>query len=76
MDKLLDKYDNHPSIYYTGSIYRYFRNFKRVNRSEYGRGANDINNILEYEGINCCIPSGNGCFLKCVLTIFSIKTLV
>ena len=33
IDKRLDKYDDHPSIYYTGNIYRYFRNFKRVNRS-------------------------------------------
>ena len=47
IDKILDKYDNHPSIYYTGNIFRYFRNFKRVNRSEHGRGANEFNNILE-----------------------------
>ena len=30
IDKILDKYDDHPSIYYTGNIYRYFKNFKRV----------------------------------------------
>ena len=24
IDKILDKYDDHPSIYYTGNIYRYF----------------------------------------------------
>ena len=66
IDKILDKYDDHPSIYYTGNIYRYFKNFKRVNRSEHGRRANEFNNILEYEGNNCYIPSGNGCFLKCI----------
>ena len=70
IDKILDKYDDHPSIYYTGNIYRYFKNFKRVNRSEHGRGANEFNNILEYEGENCYIPSGNGCFLKCINYIF------
>ena len=70
IDKILDKYDGHHSIYYTGSIYRYFRNFKRVNRSKYGRGANEFNNILEYEGKNCYILSGNGCFLKCINYIF------
>ena len=70
IDKILDNYDNHPSIYYTGNIYRYFRNFKRVNRSEYGRGANEFNNILEYQGDNCYIPNGNGCFLKCINYIF------
>ena len=70
IDKILDKYDDHPSIYYTGNIYRYFRNFKRVTRSEHGRVANEFNNIQEYEGENCYIPSGNGCFLKCTNYIF------
>ena len=71
IDKILDKYDDHPSVYYTGNLYRYFKNFKRVNRSEHGRGANEFNNILEYEGDNCYIPSGNGCFLKCINFIFN-----
>ena len=70
IDKILDKYDDHPFIYYTGNIYRYFRNFKWVNRSNHGRGANEFNNIEEYEGKNCYIPSGNGCFLKCINYIF------
>ena len=38
---MLDKYDDHPSIYYTGNIYWYFRKFKRVNRTEHG-----INEVL------------------------------
>ena len=70
IDKILDKYDDHPSICYTGNIYRYFRNFKRVNRSDHARGANEFNDILEYEGNRCYIPSGNGCFLKCINYIF------
>ena len=71
IDKKLDKYDDHPSIYYTGNISRYFKNFKRVNRSEHGRGANEFNNIEEYNGKNCYIPDGNGCFLKCINYIFN-----
>ena len=70
IDKILDQYDDHPSIYYTGKIYRYFRNFKRVNRSYHGRGADEFNNILEYKDENCYIPSGNGCFLKSISYIF------
>ena len=70
IDKILDKYDDYPSINYTGNIYRYFRNFKRVNRSDHGGGANEFNNIEEYESKNCYIPSGNGCFLKCINYIF------
>ena len=70
IDKILDKYDDHPSMYYTGNIYRYFRNFKRVNRSEHGRGADEFDDIEEYKGDRCYIPSGNGCFLKCINYIF------
>ena len=68
--KILDKYDDHPFIYYTGNIYRYFKNYKKVNRSDYGGGANEFNNIEEYEGNKCYIPNGNGCFLKCNNYIF------
>ena len=71
IDKILYKYDDHPSIYLTGKISRYFRIFKRVKRSEHGRGANEFNNILEYEGENSYIPSGNGCFLKCINNNFN-----
>ena len=73
IDKILDKNDDHPSIYYTGNIYRYIRKFKLLTRSEHGRGANEFNNIQEYEGENCYIPSGNGCFLKCINYIFKKK---
>ena len=64
--KIVDKYDDHPSTFYIGNIYRYFRNFKRVSRSEHGRGAKEFNNILQYEGENCYIPSGKASFLKCI----------
>ena len=70
IDKTSDKYDDHPFINYTGINYRYFRNFKRVNRPEHSRGANIFNNILENDGINCYIPRGNGCLLKCINYIF------
>ena len=63
-EKILDNNDDHPSIHYTGNIYRYFRNVKQVNRSNHGEGANEFNNFLEYEGENCYIPNGSGCFLK------------
>ena len=71
IDKILDKYDDNPSIYYTGNIYRYIKIFKRVTRSEHGRRANEFNDIQEYEGENCYIPNGNGCFLKCINNIFN-----
>ena len=70
MDKKFDKYDDHPSIYYTGKIYRYFRNFKRVNRSEHGSVVNELNKNLEYQGESCYKPSENACLLKCIDFIF------
>ena len=45
VDKKLDKYDDHPSAYYTGNIYTYFRIFKRVNGSEHGRGAEEFKKV-------------------------------
>ena len=71
IDKILDKYDDHPSIYYTGNIYRYFKKFKPITRSEHGKGANEFNNIEECNGENCYIPSWNGWFLKCINYIFN-----
>ena len=74
IDKIIDNNDNNPSINYTSNIYIYFRNFKRVNRSEKVRSANELNNILEHGCVNCFIPSGNGCFLQYFNSIFK-KTL-
>ena len=54
----MDKNNDHFFIYYTGNISWYFRNFKQVNMSEHGRGANEFNCVLEYEGENCYILSG------------------
>ena len=59
IDKIFDEYDDHLSINYTYNVYRCFRTSKRVNRSEHGRGANEFSNILEYEGENCYLLSGN-----------------
>ena len=63
--KTINKYDDHPSIYYTDNNYRFLKIFKRVNRFAHGRGANEINYVLEYESKNCYIAIGNACFLKC-----------
>ena len=50
IDKIFDKYDDHPSLYYTGNVYRFLKNFKRVNRAELGGRADECNKILKYEG--------------------------
>ena len=72
IDKILDKNDDHPSLYYTGNFYRYF---KQVNRSEHGRGANKLNNILECEGKNCYIPLEMDAFSN-ILSIYHWKRML
>ena len=62
--KVYDKCDYHASLYCTGDVYRFFRNFKRVNRSKPGRSANEFHKISEYAGENCFKPIENECFLK------------
>ena len=61
-------------IYYTGKVYRYFRSFKRVYRSEQGRGAKDFNNFLEHKRENCLYLVEMHVFYS-VLIRFSRKTL-
>ena len=53
IDKILDKHDDYPSVYYTGNFVAFFNNFKRVNRPNHGIGAKEFNKIVEYEGENC-----------------------
>ena len=70
IDKRIDKYDDHPGIFHTGSIYKYFCNFNGVARSQHGRVANEFNNVLEHDVENCYIPNGNGFLLKFINYIF------
>ena len=40
--------------------------FKKVNRSRYGRGTDFKQDIVEYIGNNCYIPTNGNCFIKCI----------
>ena len=40
--------------------------YKKVNRSQYGKGTDFRQDIVEYKGNNCYIPSSGNCFLKCI----------
>ena len=68
--KILDKYDDHSSINFTGKNQRHFGNFRGLNRAEHERKADFLNSIMEYSGENCFTPSGKCCFLKCNIYIF------
>ena len=40
--------------------------FKKVNRSQYGRGTDFKQDVVEYIGKNCYIPTSGNCFIKCI----------
>ena len=40
--------------------------FKKVIRSQYGRGTDSKQDIVEYIGNNCYIPTSGNCFIKCI----------
>ena len=59
-------YDNEDAIF-TGWLYRLNTpEFKKVNRSQYGRGTDFKQDIVEYIGNNCYIPTSGNCFIKCI----------
>ena len=39
--------------------------FNKVNRSQYGRGTDYKQDIVEFIGNNCCTPASGNCFIKC-----------
>ena len=41
--------------------------YKKVNRSQYGKGTDFTQDIVENKGKNCYIPSNGNCFLKCII---------
>ena len=59
-------YDS-DDVIFTGWLYKLNTpEFKKVNRSQYGKGADFRQDIVEYKGNNCYIPSSGDCFLKCI----------
>ena len=59
-------YDSEDVIF-TGWLYKLNTpEFKKVNRSQYGRGTDFKQDIVEYKGNNCYIPTSGKCFIKCI----------
>ena len=58
-------YDSEDVIF-TGYVHKFDTpQFKVVKRSAYGKGTNYMQEIVEYHGRNCYIPSSGLCFIKC-----------
>ena len=59
-------YDSEDVIF-TGWLYKLNTpEFKKVNRSQYGRCTDFKQDIVEYIGNNCYIPTSGNCFIKCI----------
>ena len=59
-------YDS-EDVTFTGYVYKLNTpHFKVVKRSAYGRGTNYMQEIVEYYGQNCYIPTSGMCFIKCI----------
>ena len=59
-------YDSEDVIF-TGWLYKLNTpEFKNVNGSQYGRGTDFKQDIVEYIGNNCYIPTSGNCFIKCI----------
>ena len=66
-NKAIDQdYESEDAIF-NGHIYKINTpQFNLVNRSQYGNGCGFKNEIIEYRGNNCFIPTKGYCFVKCI----------
>ena len=59
-------YDS-EDVVFTGWLYKLNTlEFKKVNRSQNGRGTDFKHDFVEYIGNNCYIPTSGNCFIKCI----------
>ena len=59
-------YDS-DDVIFTGFVYKLNTpQIKVVKRSAYGKGTNYMQEIVEYYGQNCYIPTSGMCFIKCI----------
>ena len=59
-------YDS-EDVSFTGYVYKLDTpQFNVFRRSAYGRGTNYMQEIVEYHGQNCYIPTSGMCFIKCI----------
>ena len=66
---MTDKYDESIQVLFSSYMIKYTMVFNKK-RSNYGKKCDAFNNILEYKGIICYIPTGKACFRKCLEYIY------
>ena len=59
-------YDS-EDVTFGGYVYKLNKfQFNRKHRSQYGRGTIFKQDIVEYTGNECYIPTSGNCFIKCI----------
>ena len=54
-------------VIFTGWLYKLKTpEFKKVSRSQYGRGTVFKQHIAEFISNNCCFPTSGNCFINCI----------
>ena len=63
---MIDKNDESLEVLFSGYLIKYTMVFNEIKRSNYGKGSDAFHNILENKGELPYLPTGNGCFRKCI----------
>ena len=72
INKKVVDYDS-KDVTFTGYVYNLNTpQFEVVKGSAYGKGSNYMQEIVEYHGQNCYIPTSGLCFIECI-NYFTIK---
>ena len=59
--------DYHSKVIFTGLLYKSNkRDYENVKRSQYDRSTDFGQDIVEYTGNNCSIPTRRNCFIRCI----------
>ena len=65
IDIAISRYDS-ENVIFKGWLYKLNTlDFEKVNKSQYDRGTDLKQDIVEYIGINCYIPTSGNYFIKC-----------
>ena len=65
--KAIDVDCDSEDVTFTGHLYKLKTpQFNVVKRSAYSEGTNYLQEIVEYNGQNCYIPTSGMCFIKCI----------
>ena len=63
---MIDEKDYTIEVLFSGYMIKYTMVFNELKRSNYGKGSNLFNNILENNGELCFIPIRDAGFRKCL----------